>query len=318
MHSFNSAHNDNEMYTWSIEEGEQGQRLDRYLVAKLGDTSRTTLQQMIMGGLVLVNGRSSKPGYALRTGDEVRVPGGATKPSVSSARPQPSLPLDIVYEDRDLLVVNKAAGMVVHPAPGHTHDTLVNALLAHYPDLQGVEGLRPGIVHRLDKDTSGLIIVAKNARTQAALIEEIKRRQIIKRYLALVEGVVSLDQGSIDAPIGRDPQHRQQMAITATGSREARTHFSVLRRFSRHTLLLLQLETGRTHQIRVHLKAIGHPVVEDPAYGSGNTHGHYGLHRQFLHAYQLIFTHPATGEKLELEAPLPADLDFVLGEKPSL
>ena len=214
--------------------------------------------------------------------------------------------------------MNKAAGMVVHPAPGHADDTLVNALLAYYPDLQGVEGLRPGIVHRLDKDTSGLIIVAKNARTQAALIEEMKRHQIIKRYVALVEGVVSLDQGSIDAPIGRDPHHRQQMAITSAGSREARTHFRVLRRFNRHTLLLLQLETGRTHQIRVHLKAIGHPVVEDPVYGSGNTHGHHGLQRQFLHASQLIFTHPSMGEKLELEAPLPADLDFVLSQESSL
>jgi 23S rRNA pseudouridine1911/1915/1917 synthase len=317
MHNPDFPHHDNEMYSWNISEDEAGQRLDRYLVAKLGAISRTTAQEMITDGLVLVNGRSSKPGYALRSGDEVRLPKATSKPSVSNAKPQP-LPLDIIYEDRDLLVVNKAAGMVVHPAPGHTDDTLVNALLAHYPDLQGVEGLRPGIVHRLDRDTSGLIIIAKNARTQAALIEEMKQHQIVKRYLALVEGNVSLDQGSIDAPIGRDPQHRQQMTITATGSREARTHFRVLQRFNRHTLLLLQLETGRTHQIRVHLKAIGHPVVGDPVYGSGNTHRHHGLNRQFLHAYQLIFTHPATGETLELEAPLPADLEFVLSQESSL
>jgi 23S rRNA pseudouridine1911/1915/1917 synthase len=317
MHNPDFPHHDNEMYSWNIGEDEAGQRLDRYLVAKLGAISRTTAQEMITDGLVLVNGRSSKPGYALRSGDEVRLPKATSKPSVSNAKPQP-LPLDIVYEDHDLLVVNKAAGMVVHPAPGHTDDTLVNALLAHYPDLQGVEGLRPGIVHRLDRDTSGLIIIAKNARTQAALIEEMKQHQIVKRYLALVEGNVSLDQGSIDAPIGRDPQHRQQMTITATGSREARTHFRVLQRFNRHTLLLLQLETGRTHQIRVHLKAIGHPVVGDPVYGSGNTHRHHGLNRQFLHAYQLIFTHPATGETLELEAPLPADLEFVLSQESSL
>lgn len=318
MHSFNPTSYDNQMHVWNIGEEERGQRLDRYLAVKLSDISRTTVQQMIVDGLVIVNGRASKPGYALRIGDEVRVPRITSKPFVSSARPRSSLPLDVVYEDQDLLVVNKAAGMVVHPAPGHVDDTLVNALLAHYPDLQGVEGLRPGIVHRLDKDTSGLILVAKNARTQAALIEEMKRRQIIKRYLALVEGVVSLDQGSIDAPIGRDPHHRQQMAITSAGSREARTHFRVLRRFNRHTLLLLQLETGRTHQIRVHLKAIGHPVVGDPIYGSGNTHSHHGLQRQFLHASQLIFTHPTTGEKLELEAPLPADLDFVLSHDSSL
>ncbi|MFL5653968.1 MAG: RluA family pseudouridine synthase [Ktedonobacteraceae bacterium] len=317
MHNPDFPHLDNEMYSWNIGEDEAGQRLDRYLVAKLGAISRTTAQEMITDGLVLVNGRSSKPGYALRIGDEVCLPKATSKPSVSNAKPQ-SLPLDIVYEDRDLLVVNKAAGMVVHPAPGHTDDTLVNALLAHYPDLQGVEGLRPGIVHRLDRDTSGLIIIAKNARTQAALIEEMKQHQIVKRYLALVEGNVSLDQGSIDAPIGRDPQHRQQMTITATGSREARTHFRVLQRFNRHTLLLLQLETGRTHQIRVHLKAIGHPVVGDSVYGSGNTHRHHGLKRQFLHAYQLIFTHPATRETLELEAPLPADLEFVLSQESSL
>ena len=208
--------------------------------------------------------------------------------------------------------------MVVHPSPGHTDDTLVNALLAYYPNLQGVEGLRPGIVHRLDRDTSGLIIVAKNARTQAALIEQMKHHEIVKRYIALVEGIVSLDQGSIDAPIGRDPRHRQQMTITATGSKEARTHFRVLQRFNRHTLLLVQLETGRTHQIRVHLKAIGHPVVGDPVYGSGNTSEKVLLQRQFLHASQLQFTHPSTGELLDIEAPLPADLDFVLGQETSL
>ena len=228
------------------------------------------------------------------------------------------LPLDIIYEDEDLLVVNKTAGMVVHPSPGHVDDTLVNAVLARYPDLQHVEGLRPGIVHRLDRDTSGLIIVAKNAHAQAALIEQMKRHEIVKRYLALVEGVVSSDNGSIDAPIGRDPRHRQQMAVTATGSREARTHFRVLERFQRHTLLLLQLETGRTHQIRVHLKAIGHPVVGDPVYGSGNTRGNISLKRQFLHAFQLTFTHPMSGKVLELEAPLPEDLKFVLLQKSSL
>jgi 23S rRNA pseudouridine1911/1915/1917 synthase len=318
MHSSNPTPHDNEMHAWNIEEGEEGQRLDRYLVAKLDDISRTTVQQLITDGLVSVSGRTSKPGYALRIGDEVRVPWGASKPFVSNAKPQSSLPLDIIYEDRDLLVVNKAAGMVVHPAPGHTHDTLVNALLAYYPDLQGVEGLRPGIVHRLDKDTSGLIIIAKNAHTSAALIEQMKQRKIIKRYLALVEGVVALDSGSIDAPIGRDPRHRQQMTITTTGSREARTHFRVLQRFARHTLLLLQLETGRTHQIRVHLKAIGHPIVGDPVYGSSNNPGNQTLKRQFLHAHQLIFAHPTTGEILELEAPLPADLEFELSQKSSL
>jgi len=304
-------------HTWHIGEKEVGQRVDRYIVSVLDNISRAAVQQLIADGKILVNGRISKPGYILRAGDEVRILQDTAESPISIAKPQ-LIPLDIVYEDEDLLVVNKAAGMVVHPAPGHMDDTLVNALLARYPDLQGVEGLRPGIVHRLDKDTSGLIIVAKNARTQAALIEQMKRHQIVKRYLALVEGVVSLDHGSIDAPIGRDPRHRQRMAVTATGSREARTHFRVLERFRQHTLLLLELETGRTHQIRVHLKAIGHPVVGDPVYGSGNTRGNLSLKRQFLHAYQLTFAHPSTGKILELEAPLPEDLKAVLLQKSSL
>ncbi len=302
----------------SIADSEVGQRLDRYTVSVLPDISRSLVQTMIADGLVLVNGRASKPGYMLRAGDSVQISELRPKQLPSKAQPL-ALPLDIVYEDQDLLVVNKPTGLVVHPAPGHVEDTLVNALVARYPNLQSVEGdLRPGIVHRLDKDTSGLIIIAKNAQTQTALAEQMQEHAIIKRYLALVEGVVSLDQGSIDAPIGRNPRHRQQMAIMASGSREAITHFRVLQRFSRHTLLLLQLETGRTHQIRVHLKAIGHPVVGDPVYGSGNVRGNLGLKRQFLHAYQLVFKHPRTGVLLELEAPLPNDLAEILAQKSSL
>lgn len=290
---------------------EVGQRLDRYLVAVLSDISRSQLQSLIADGAIQVNGRPSKAGYALRAGDEILVDLSATvRPTHVKARP---LPLDVIYEDDDLLVINKAAGMVVHPAPGHSEDTLVNALLAYYPQIQTSEtDQRPGIVHRLDRDTSGLLIVARHPRSQAALIEQMQRHAIIKRYLALVEGNVSLDQGSIDAPIGRDPRHRQQMAITATGSREARTHFRVQERFARHTLLLVQLETGRTHQIRVHLKAIGHPVVGDPMYGSGNVIRGTHLHRQFLHACQLQFTHPFSGQELQLEAPLPEDLQHIL------
>src|SRR5436305_2150543 len=303
-------------YTYTIGDDEDGQRIDHYIASIFENVSRTSVQQMIVDDGVLVNGHTSKPGYLLRVGDEVCIVQSVPK-STGNAKPR-VLPLDIIYEDEDLLVVNKTAGMVVHPSPGHVDDTLVNAVLARYPDLQHVEGLRPGIVHRLDRDTSGLIIVAKNAHTQAALIEQMKRHEIVKRYLALVEGLVSSDNGSIDAPIGRDPRHRQQMAVTATGSREARTHFRVLERFQRHTLLLLQLETGRTHQIRVHLKAIGHPVVGDPVYGSGNTRGNISLKRQFLHAFQLTFTHPMSGKVLELEAPLPEDLKFVLLQKSSL
>lgn len=301
--------------THSVQTTEVGQRLDRYLTALVPDVSRTAIQHMITEGSVQVNGRSSKAGYALREGDTVQVYHMLPSGQSSHVTPQ-NYPLEIVYEDDDLLVINKAAGMVVHPAPGHRDDTLVNALVARYPQLEEQENdVRPGIVHRLDRDTSGLLIVAKNTRTQAALIEMMKQHTIVKRYLALVEGNISLDHGSIDAPIGRNPRNRQQMAITATGSREARTHFRVLERFARHTLLLLELETGRTHQIRVHLKAIGHPVVGDTVYGSGRTRQEPALQRQFLHAYQLKFQHPTTGEVVELEAPLPEDLQNVLEQK---
>src|SRR5260221_5301761 len=301
--------------TLSVQAGEAGQRLQRYLVSTLTAISRTRAQQLIADEMVLVNGGPGKPGYALRIGDEIQVLSPRQNKRDSGIKPQ-SLPLDVVYEDQDVLIVNKAAGMVVHPAPGHHDDTLVNALLAHYPDLQkDVENQRPGIVHRLDKDTSGLIVVARNATAQAALLGQMKRHEIVKRYLALVEGVVALDRGSIDAPIGRNPRHRQQMAITATGSREARTHFRVLERFAHHTLLLLELETGRTHQIRVHLKAIGHPIVGDPVYGPGRKGQGLTLKRPFLHAYQLKFTHPTTNVVLELEAPLPSDLQAVLEQQ---
>jgi 23S rRNA pseudouridine1911/1915/1917 synthase len=311
MHNHNSTLPDDEQ-VWHIQPDQVGQRLDRFLVPLLSALSRTGIQQLIADGAVLVNGRPGKPAYALRPDDEVRVLRTAPVAQPATIRPQ-SFPLDIVYEDDDLLVVNKPAGMVVHPAPGHYEDTLVNALLARYPQLQTEEeNSRPGIVHRLDKDTSGLLIVAKNTRTQAALVDQMKHHEVVKRYLALVEGIVSLDRGSIEAPIGRNPRHRQQMAITATESREALTHFQVLRRFARHTLLLLQLETGRTHQIRVHLQAIGHPVVGDPVYGSGHQRKGITLQRQFLHAYQLEFAHPTTGNMIQLIAPLPHDLQVVL------
>ena len=300
--------------TWRIQSEQVGQRLDRFLVAQLVGVSRTGVQQLIADDVVLVNGKASKAGYILRVDDEIRALWTLPEAQLHDAQPN-ALPLDIVYEDADLVIVNKAAGMVVHPAPGHHEDTLVNALLARYPELYEQEGdLRPGIIHRLDRDTSGLLIVARNTHTQAAFIEQMKRHEVEKRYLALVEGVVGLDQGSIDAPIGRDPRHRQQMAITVVDSREAITHFRVLKRYNNHTLLLLELETGRTHQIRVHLKAIKHPVVGDAVYGSGRTWRGIHLQRQFLHAYQLRFTHPTSGVVMEFEAPLPTDLQAVLDQ----
>jgi 23S rRNA pseudouridine1911/1915/1917 synthase len=294
---------------WTIESEQVGMRLDRYITSQMTDLSRTSVQQLIAEEAVLVNEKPAKAGYVLRLHDTIHVLR-TTPLAHQNTIVRRALPLEVVYEDADLLVVNKAAGMVVHPAPGHHDDTLVNALLARYSEFHVTEeDQRPGIVHRLDRDTSGLLIVAKNKQTQAALVEQMKRHEVVKRYLALVEGIVALDSGIIDAPIGRNPRQRQQMAITTSGSREARTHFRVIERFARYTLLLLQLETGRTHQIRVHLKAIGHPVVGDPVYGSGRKQPDMLSQRQFLHAYQLCFTHPATGETIELEAPLPADLE---------
>ncbi len=307
-----------ESQRWTIQPEQVGMRLDRYLTSTLSNLSRTASQQLITEGAVLINGRQSKSGYNLRENDEVSILRVVSSAAQKELVPQ-TIPLDIVYEDTNLLVINKAAGMVVHPAAGHQDDTLVNALLAYYPELQSnEEDMRPGIVHRLDRDTSGLIIVAKNLHTQAALIDLMKLHKVEKRYIALVEGIVSLDKGSIDAPIGRDPRHRQQMAITVVEGREARTHFKVLERFARHTLLLLQLETGRTHQIRVHLKAIGHPVVGDEVYGSGHMQQDRKLQRQFLHAYQLRFIHPSTGKVIELEAPLPLDLQTILDNSENL
>lgn len=299
-------------HCWTIQDEQVGLRLDRFLTSVLPDVSRTGVQQLIADGVVLVNEKSGKSGYALRLHDVVTVLYTSTLSNQRAVVPQ-ILPLEIVYEDDDLLIINKAAGMVVHPAPGHYDDTLVNALVARYPELQEKKGdLRPGIVHRLDRDTSGLLIVAKSLSVQTALIEQMKRHEIEKRYLALVEGHVSLDHGTIDAPIGRDPRHRQRMTVTTVDSREARTHFRVTERFARYTLLLLQLETGRTHQIRVHLKAIGHPVVGDPVYGSGRVSDDSPLQRQFLHAYQLRLSHPSTGKALEVEVPLPSDLQALL------
>ncbi|GCE21775.1 putative RNA pseudouridine synthase YlyB [Dictyobacter kobayashii] len=299
--------------SWTITEEQVGTRLDRFLAAQIDKLSRASIQQLVIDGAILINDKpATKSGYALRLNDHVRALTFVPSSAVKNVTPQ-QIPLDIVYEDKDFIVLNKEAGMVVHPAPGHYDDTLVNALLARYPELSNQQAdLRPGIVHRLDRDTSGLLIVARNLQTQGLLIEQMKEHQIEKRYLALVEGVISLDRGSIDAPIGRDPRNRQQMTITSVDSKEAVTHFKVQERYQQHTLVLLQLETGRTHQIRVHLKAIGHPVVGDPTYGTGRLRYGITLNRQFLHAYQLRFKHPVTEEIIELEAPLPPDLQSIL------
>ncbi len=289
---------------------EDGQRLDRWLAAALPDRSRAEIQRWIKEGRVLVNDTVLKASYRVEPGDEIVVH--IPPPLPTEIQPEP-IPLDIIYEDEDLLVINKPAGMVVHPAPGRVHrtGTLVNAILAHTPDLLIGGEQRPGIVHRLDKDTSGVILVAKNDKTLRALQAQFKSREVEKDYLALVEGELPFTRGRVEAPIGRDPRHRQRMAVVPEGKgRPAVTEFTVRERFPGYTLIEVQPRTGRTHQIRVHLAYIGHPVVGDPTYGRRRKRLH--CPRQFLHAHRLRFRLPATGEWVEFTAPLPDDLEEVL------
>ena len=291
-----------------------GERLDRALAQLFPEWSRTRAQAAIKAGAVRVNGQAVRASHLLEAGQQVELdasaltgsatPGGAGAPAPRAE----AIPLRVVYEDDHLLVVDKSAGLVVHPAPGHATGTLVNALLAHLPGLEaGDDASRPGIVHRLDKDTSGLIVIAKDAATHAALAEQMKEHSTVKRYLALVEGHMPAPEGVIDAPIGRDPRRRQRMALVSeiNGGREARTRFKVLREMRGRSLLELQLETGRTHQIRVHLASVGHPVVGDSVYGRAQLPL---PPRQFLHATHLEFVHPTTGEWMTFDAPLPNDL----------
>lgn len=288
-----------------------GQRLDRALASALPGMSRTRAQAAIEAGRVTVSGRIIKPSLLLEAGMRIEIarPSGASVARDESTAGNVSAPpLDIVYEDAHVLVINKAAGVVVHPAPGHATGTVVDALLQHVPGLAtGDDPSRPGIVHRLDKDTSGLLVIAKDAVSHAALAEQMKERQTVKRYLALVEGQMPVQEGVIEAPIGRDPRNRQRMAVVtvAGGGREARTRFRVLRSLGGRSLLEMQLETGRTHQIRVHLAAVNHPVVGDPVYGRGQPPQ---PPRQFLHAAHLELRHPTTEAWMVFDAPLPPDL----------
>jgi 23S rRNA pseudouridine1911/1915/1917 synthase len=292
-----------------VEAGGAGQRLDRYLASRLPDVSRTRVKALIDAGLVAVEGRPGRAATRLAAGDRVEVT--VPPPVAVDLAPEP-IPLRVVYEDGDLLVVDKAAGLVVHPAPGHPTGTLVNALLAHTPDLAGIGGeLRPGIVHRLDKDTSGLMVVAKHDRAHRFLAQQLRERQMEKRYLALVDGGPPSESGTIDAPIGRDPRRARPMAVVPEGSggRAAVTHFRVLGRFPGHALLECRPVTGRTHQIRIHLAAIGCPIVGDRTYGRRQPT--LPLERHFLHAARLSFRLPSGGVRT-FEAPLPDDLREVL------
>lgn len=276
-----------------------GIRIDKYLAEKQ-ELSRVTVQRLIEEGNILVNGKKAKPSYAVQVGDEVII----QMPEVKETDLTPqNIPLDIIYEDNDIIVVNKAKGMVVHPAVGNPDGTLVNAIMAHCKgNLSGIGGeLRPGIVHRLDKDTSGLLIIAKNDKAHLRISEQIQNRQVKKTYLALVKGIVPENEATIKMPIGRSTKDRKKMAVTPKG-KEAITHFKVLERFEKYTYLEVNIETGRTHQIRVHMAEIGHPVVGDMVYSNGKNE--FQIEGQMLHAYRLEFKHPITEKEMCLEAPL--------------
>ena len=279
-----------------------GARLDRFLAEPLG--SRASAQGLIEAGLVFVDGRPARKRHLVRAGQTIEVHRREPEPVIAQAAPAG---FRLAYEDEHLLVVDKPAGVVVHPARGHRSGTLAQALAAH--GAAGGEDVRPGIVHRLDRDTSGLLVVAKSEPVHRALKELIASRALQREYLALVDGHPSARTGTIDAPIGRDRRDRVLVSLDSDVPREARTHFTVLELLAQSTLLEVHLETGRTHQIRVHLAAIEHPVCGDPQYG---VRGRYGLTRQFLHAQRLAFTHPVTGEALDVRSPLPEDLAAAL------
>ena len=284
-----------------IVDQENKERIDKYIAKCLPDLSRVMVQKLIEEKQILVNEKSVKTSYTVQKGDKITI----TIPEAKETTLKPQdIPLDIVYEDDDILVVNKAKGMVVHPAAGNPEGTLVNAIMAHCKgNLSGIGGeLRPGIVHRLDKDTSGLLIVAKNDKAHIQMSKQIQDREVKKIYIALVRGVVPENEATINMPIGRSLQDRKKMAVTKKG-KEAITHFQVLERFDKYTLLKVKIDTGRTHQIRVHLSKIGYPIIGDEVYSNGKNE--WGIHGQCLHAKSLKFKHPINNKEMYIEAELP-------------
>jgi 23S rRNA pseudouridine1911/1915/1917 synthase len=297
-----------------------GIRLDVFLAERLPGCSRSLAGQLVTGERFKVNGQVRKPAYRLKAGDVVS--GSVPPPAPSGLRPEP-LPLHILYEDPDIVVVSKPPGLVVHPAPGHGSGTLVNALLHHCPDLGAIGNeIRPGIVHRLDKDTSGALVVAKNAAALERLAVQFKNRSVRKDYLALVHGEMAAESGAIRLPVGRHPVDRKRMSTRSRRGREAETGWRVARRLGGFTLLELRLKTGRTHQIRVHCAAIGRPVVGDPVYGrpkppagaADRQNLLAGVRRQMLHAWRLEIDHPRTGERMVFESPLPEDMQRLIAQ----
>lgn len=292
-----------------VDETYMDERLDKFLSAMLPDQSRSYLQKIIKDGNVLVNGESKKSSYRLEDGDEVT----ADLPELKSPDIEPeNIPLDILYEDDSILMVNKPKGMVVHPSAGHYTGTLVNAVLWHCQgQLSGINGVsRPGIVHRIDKDTTGVLVVCKNDAAHNAVAAQLKEHSITRKYRAIVHGVIKEDEGTVDAPIGRHPTERKKMASGVKNGKRAVTHYRVLERFQGYTYVECQLETGRTHQIRVHMASIHHPLLGDTVYGPAKDSHH--LEGQTLHAMVLGLIHPVTGEYLEVEAPLPEYFENLL------
>lgn len=291
-----------------VENLEKNERIDKYLSSKLDDSfSRAKIQKLIDEELILVNDKVIKNSYKVSNGDVILI---TDKEEDMSVKPE-KMDIDIVYEDDDVMVINKKSGVVVHPAPGNYSGTLVNGLMYLSKDLSHVNGeFRPGIVHRIDKDTSGLLIVAKNDKAHRILAEELKEKKIKRKYIALVSGVINHDIGEIDAPIGRDSSDRKKMCVTSTNSKDAITHFRVLERYKNASLIECELETGRTHQIRVHMKYINHPVINDPVYGKNN-HGKFG---QLLHAKEITFTHPTTKEVMTFSCEVPEEFNKILEE----
>ena len=298
-----------ETQVYEVDTAGAGRRLDQYLSECEPELTRSYLQKLIRDGSVLLEGRPAKAGVKLSQGMKIEL----TLPEAKELEILPEdLPLDILYEDRDVILVNKPKGMVVHPSAGHHTGTLVNALLFHCQgELSGINGiLRPGIVHRIDRDTTGVLIACKNDRAHNALAGQLKEHTITRRYRALVCGNLKEDEGTVDAPIGRHPVERKKMAVVRSGGKQAVTHYRVLERFGAYTYIECRLETGRTHQIRVHMASIGHPLLGDEVYGRGKNPFH--LEGQPLHAMVLGFVHPSTGEYMEFEAPLPEYFEELL------
>lgn len=291
-----------------VNENDKGKRLDIYIAENFNELSRTMIKKLIESNNILVNDKLEKVSYKVQANDNISIDVPEAKETKLKAQ---EIPLDIIYEDSDIIVVNKPKGMVVHPANGNPDGTLVNAILSICKNsLSGIGGeLRPGIVHRLDKDTSGLIIVAKNDKAHINMSEQIKERNVKKTYIALVRGNVPEEEATINMPIGRSTKDRKKMAVTKNG-KQAITHFKVLKRYSKYTLLEIKIETGRTHQIRVHMAEIGYPVVGDAVYSNGKNE--FGIEGQMLHAYKLEFMHPITNKHMELTAPLPQYFEEIL------